>query len=125
MGLSLNFARSNKQEDRKSASTKPAGSFSYASWLCILLLAMAVGTGAEQDRKLIKKVDPEYPAIAKKLSLQGTVRVEITIATEGTVKSVVTLGGNPILVQAVEEAVKQWKYSSGPEETKKTLDFKF
>ena len=52
-------------------------------------------------------------------------RVEITIALEGTVKSVTTLGGNPVLSQAVEDAVKQRKYSSGPAETNKILEFKF
>lgn len=86
---------------------------------------MSVVSGAQQDRRLIRKVDPQYPALAKRLKLEGTVRVEITIALEGTVKSVTTLGGNPVLSQAVEDAVKQWKYSSGPAETKKILEFKF
>jgi protein TonB len=99
--------------------------FSYVTWLFILVLALALGSAAQQDRKVIKKINPDYPLIAKKLNLQGTVRVEITIAPEGSVSSIAILGGNPVLSQAVEEAVKQWKYASAPEESKKILEFKF
>jgi len=99
--------------------------FSYVTWLFILVLALAQRSAAQQDRKVIKKINPEYPLIAKKLNLQGTVRVEITIAPEGSVSSIAILGGNPVLSQAVDEAVKQWKYASVPEESKKILEFKF
>jgi hypothetical protein len=46
------------------------GFFSYATWFPLLLLVLAVGGAAQQDRKIIKKVNPEYPLIAKKLNLQ-------------------------------------------------------
>lgn len=99
---------------------------------CVLALALSLvvvffpaGTRSQENRKLIKKVDPVYPELARKMNMTGTVKVEITIATDGSVKDVKTLGGNPVLVQAVEEAVKQWKYASSQEETKKALEFKF
>lgn len=99
---------------------------------CVLVLVLILvvvffpaGSRSQENRKLIKKVDPVYPDLARKMNMTGTVKVEITIATDGSVKDVKTLGGNPVLVQAVEEAVKQWKYASGPEETKKALEFKF
>ena len=93
--------------------------------LSLILVSFPAGSRAQENRKLIKKVDPVYPDLARKMNMTGTVKVEITIATDGSVKDVKTLGGNPVLVQAVEEAVKQWKYASGPEETKKALEFKF
>ena len=93
--------------------------------LSVLLLFFSAGGWSQENRKLIKKVDPVYPDLARKMNMTGTVKVEVTIGTDGSVKDVKTLGGNPVLVQAVEEAVKQWKYASGPEETKKTLEFKF
>lgn len=99
---------------------------------CVLALALSlvavffpVASRSQENRKLIKKVDPVYPDLARKMNMAGTVKVEITIATDGSVKDVKTLGGNPVLVQAVEDAVKQWKYASGSEETKKALEFKF
>lgn len=99
--------------------------FVSAFVLSLTLVLFPAGTRSQENRKLIKKVDPVYPDLARKMNMTGTVKVEITIAKDGSVTDVKTLGGNPVLVQAVEEAVKQWKYASGPEETKKTLEFKF
>ncbi|HKW57572.1 MAG TPA: energy transducer TonB [Candidatus Acidoferrum sp.] len=89
-----------------------------------MLLFFSSSARAQENRKLIKKVDPVYPDLARRMNMTGVVKVEITITTEGTVSEVKTLGGNPVLVVAVEDAVKQWKYASGPAETKK-LEFKF
>lgn len=96
-----------------------------AAVLSLILVSFPAGSWSQENRKLIKKVDPVYPDLARKMNMTGTVKVEITIAKDGSVTDVKTLGGNPVLVQAVEEAVKQWKYASGPEEMKKTLEFKF
>ncbi|HEV2194937.1 MAG TPA: energy transducer TonB [Candidatus Acidoferrum sp.] len=93
--------------------------------LSLTFMFFSGGSWSQESRKLIKKVDPVYPDLARKMNMTGTVKVEITIAKDGSVKEVRTLGGNPVLVVAVEDAVKQWKYASGPEETKKTLEFKF
>ena len=92
--------------------------------LVVVLFLACAGSWGQEVRKLVKKVDPGYPEIARKMHLQGAVRVEVTIAADGAVKSVTTLGGNPILAQSVEDAVKQWKYERGRGETR-TLEFKF
>lgn len=99
--------------------------FPRTIWLGIVLLLISLAGAAQEDRKAIKTVEPVYPPLAQKMNLQGVVKVEVTIGSDGTVKSVKTLGGNPVLSQAVEDAVKQWKYLSGPGETKKVLQFKF
>ena len=90
----------------------------------VVLLLSSAGSWGQENRKLIKKVDPVYPELARKMNLTGTVKVEISIGADGTVNEVRTLGGNPVLVGPVEAAVKQWKYASGPSEIKK-LEFKF
>jgi outer membrane biosynthesis protein TonB len=51
-------------------------------------------------RKLIRKVDPTYPALAKSMHLAGTVKVFAVVAPDGSVKSVEPVGGGPLLVQA-------------------------
>ena len=99
--------------------------FRCVIWLGLVLLLISLTGAGQEERKAIKTVDPVYPALAQKMNLQGVVRVEITIGSDGAVKLVKTLGGNPVLSQAVEDAVKQWKYPSGPVETKKVLQFKF
>jgi TonB family protein len=91
---------------------------------CVILLFSSASSGGQENCKLIKKVDPVYRELARKMNLTGTVKVEISIGTDGTVNEVRTLGGNLVLVAAVEDAVKQWKYASGASETKK-LECKF
>jgi TonB family protein len=92
--------------------------------LGLILLFSSVSSWGQEGRKLIKKVDPVYPELARRINLTGTVKVEISIGADGVVNEVRTLGGNPVLVAAVEDAVKQWKYASGASEIKK-LEFRF
>ena len=93
-----------------------------------LAIVLCLGTSSawpQEGRKLIKKVDPVYPELAQKMNLRGTVKVEIVIVANGSVRNITVLGGHPVLATAVTDAVKQWKYASGSEETKKILEFKF
>jgi TonB family protein len=72
----------------------------------------------DNDRKVIKRVDPEYPETLKQLYIGGVVRVEATVAPNGTVLSTKLVGGSPILGQAAMKAIKQWKYApAGGEQT--------
>lgn len=49
-------------------------------------------------------------------------RLTVVVAASGTVKSVSAIGGNPILVDAATDAVKQWKYA--PAEASDTFEVK-
>jgi TonB family protein len=69
------------------------------------------------DRKIKVRVTPEYPDLALKTKISGTVRVQLIVTPEGTVKQVKEIGGNPVLLGAVVRAVKQWKYEPGPKES--------
>jgi outer membrane biosynthesis protein TonB len=42
--------------------------------------------------------------------------VEFTVTPEGAVKDVKELGGNPVLLEALVRAVKQWKYEPASKE---------
>jgi TonB family protein len=64
----------------------------------------------ETGRKLLYKVDPQYPVILKAHRIGGVVRLNVSISPEGVVQSVSPLGGNPPLVNAAVAAVKKWKY---------------
>jgi TonB family protein len=70
-------------------------------------------TGNTAQRRLIRTVEPEYPETLKRLSIGGTVRLQVTISSKGNVDKAELLGGNPILGDAAIAAVKQWVYSSG------------
>jgi len=76
-------------------------------------------------RNVRTKVDPRYPELAKQYQLAGRVRLEVTVSPNGAVTKTHVLGGNPLLVGAALEAVKQWKYEPRPKETVEMVDFLF
>jgi TonB family protein len=93
-----------------------------------LLAACAWAQGepaAEAVRKVKSKVAPAYPELARRMNISGKVKLEVTIAPDGHVKNTRTLGGHPLLVQACQEAVKEWKFVSAPEESTQILEFDF
>lgn len=69
------------------------------------------------ERKILKKVEAEYPSILKKRGIGGTVRLRVSVRGDGSVKDVEILGGNPALADAAEKAVRQWKFAPGGEST--------
>jgi len=80
---------------------------------------------AEGTRKVVNKVQPRYPELARTMSLKGLVKVEAVVAANGTVKSVDPKGGHPVLVQAAQNAIRQWKYEPSPHETRETIEVEF
>ena len=62
------------------------------------------------DASLIHRVQPDYPPIAKLMRLSGTVVLRAVIGTDGEVRQIEVLSGNPILAEAARAAVRQWRY---------------
>ncbi len=61
--------------------------------------------------KLIRKVDPEYPELAKRARVSGNVIVQVTANKEGNVSGAEVINGHPLLNVAAVKAVKQWQFS--------------
>ena len=61
-------------------------------------------------QKMTKRVEPEYPAAARKNGIKGTVRMQIKVAPDGKVSDVDVLQGHLLLGQAAKEAVRQWEF---------------
>jgi protein TonB len=66
--------------------------------------------GDVRPPELTKYVPPRYPILAKRTRVQGTVELEATVTKQGAVKDVRVISGNPLLVPAAVEAVRQWHY---------------
>jgi len=98
-----------------------------------LAVAIFVGTlkvGAQTAAVVEKRpaknlVQPNVSALARKLNLSGSVKIEITIAKDGSVKSTRVLGGHPLLAQDAERAALSSTFEPGPKETIETIEFKF
>ena len=79
----------------------------------------------EGKRKVKTKVAPSYPELAKRMSVTGKVKIEVIIAPDGHVKSTKAIGGHPLLVQACQDAVKEWRFVAAPEESTQIVEFEF
>lgn len=95
-----------------------------------ILLAMGLsfaGTNlqAQEIRKALNKPTPVYPETARQFRLSGVVKVQVVIATDGQIKDVKVIGGHPLLVNAVQDTLKNWKYAPASSETTETLVFNF
>ena len=64
-----------------------------------------------QMGRLLMRVDPVYPDEAKQQGVEGTARVHAIFNRDGSVQSVISVSGPPLLVTAVMSAVRQWRYS--------------
>jgi TonB family protein len=60
--------------------------------------------------KLVKRVDPEYPALAQAAGLRAIIILEARVDTSGRVVSVTVLRGQALFDEAAIAAVKQWRY---------------
>jgi TonB family protein len=77
------------------------------------------------ERKLIARVEPDYPETLKRLNIGGTVRLQVSISAKGNVEDVELLGGNPILGESAAAAVKQWVYAAGRSRTIAEISISF
>ena len=106
--------------------------------LAVLTLAVTVGTiqvGAQQAqqqapsdeivRRAKSKVQPAYPDLARKMNISGTVKIEVVVAPNGTVKDARIVGGHPVLAGAALEAAKKWRFEPAAGEASGIIEFKF
>jgi len=66
--------------------------------------------GNVQAARLVNKVQPLYPPLARQTRISGTVKLHAIIGKDGSVQQLVMVSGHPLLVQAALDAVKQWRY---------------
>jgi periplasmic protein TonB len=66
--------------------------------------------GNIKEPQIIKIVPPVYPVLASKARVSGTVVLEATLTTEGTVEEIRLVSGHPLLVNAAIDCVRQWMY---------------
>lgn len=83
------------------------------------------GTTDESKRKVKSKVAPTYPELAKRMNVGGKVKIEVVITADGHVRSTKVVGGHPLLAQACQDAVKEWKFMPASEETTQIVEFSF
>src|SRR5271157_4827375 len=89
-----------------------------------LLLLLAVAPGAltedtrdQHPRAVLHRVQPIYPEIARRLSLDGLVMVRAEGARDSHVEAVSGISCNAVLGQAAIQAETEWVLAPGAEES--------
>ena len=89
-------------------------------------LGFAQTTSTDEGKRKVKaRVSPAYPELAKRMNVAGKVKIEVVITPDGHVKSTRVVGGHPLLVQACEDAVKEWKFAPANEEGTQVVECDF
>lgn len=86
-------------------------------------LAQQAETGV--PRKILTRVQPVYPDSARAIALEGLVKMDVRVAANGTVKSIESKGGHPLLLQAATSAVVKWKWEPSNRETREPVAVRF
>lgn len=90
---------------------------------------IAVSSGVLAS-KLLTRVFPQYPALAKSMRVSGVVRLAVVVGRDGHIEGVRVLEGHPMLRASAVDAVKQWVYSptylnGQPVEVEASVDVNF
>ena len=105
-----------------------------AALLAVVVLFAAVspryvGAQTSQSEEIVRraksKVQPFYPDLARKMNITGTVKIEVTVSPNGTVKEARIVGGHPLLANAALDAAKKWRFEPAANESTGVIDFKF
>jgi periplasmic protein TonB len=86
--------------------------------------------GNVQAARIVNRVQPVYPPLARQTRISGTVRLHAIISKDGTIQQLEVMSGHPLLQQAALDAVRQWRYqptllNGEPVEVDTTIDVIF
>ena len=110
-------------------STLLLGGLLIAGSFGLLNLRAQSQSGSASNTELIRraktKVEPAYPELARRMTITGTVKVEVVVAPNGTVKEARVVGGHPVLAGAALDAARKWRFEPAPAESTGVIEFKF
>ncbi len=66
--------------------------------------------GRIREPRIINRVEPTYPTLARQARMQGDVVIDAVIGVDGRVQEMKVVSGHPLLVPAALEALSKWRY---------------
>jgi len=79
----------------------------------------------QADRRLIHRVEPNYPSAARAQHIEGTVVLNAEIRPSGEIGKIVVVSGNSLLADTAVQAVKQWRYEVMPDASQTRISLNF
>jgi TonB family protein len=100
------------------------------AWLAVMAITASAGVRAQDAQGEIvrhakSRVAPVYPDLARKMNITGTVKIQVVVAANGTVKDAKVLGGHPVLAGAALDAVRKWRFEPAAVESSGVVELKF
>jgi len=93
---------------------------------CFVAGSLAVAqVQVDGGRKLTASKPPVYPALARGMNLEGSVKLRVTVSPNGVAKSSEVLGGNAIFSKAAQDAVASWKWVPASQESQVVVNLSF
>lgn len=59
------------------------------------------------------------------MNIAGTVKIEVVVLPNGTVKEARIVGGHPVLANAAMDAARKWRFEPSSAESSGVIEFKF
>lgn len=103
-----------------------ARSFSHkALFIAMAMVLCSISVFAESPACKSKDgpVKVAYPELARRMKIAGFVRLELQLTASGSVRESKVIGGNPVLVSAAQQAVRQARFE-GTETCIAVFEFK-
>ncbi len=109
----------------KSTSLLRAVAFGAVTFVAIAQSGVAQDVQGDLSKRVKTRVQPTYPELARRMAVKGTVKLMVTVGTNGKVKTTKVVGGHPVLVGASEDAIRRWKFEPAAEESTGIVEFTF
>jgi TonB family protein len=77
------------------------------------------------SRKVLSRVVPQYPELARSARIEGAVKVMVAVAPNGRPTSTKVVGGHPVLAKAAVDAIEKWKWVASPDESMELVEIHF
>lgn len=67
-------------------------------------------TPPANSKYLLERVEPQYPEEAREKKIQGPVVLTALVGTDGAVRELKVVSGDPLLTRAATDAVRRWRF---------------
>lgn len=69
-----------------------------------------IHVGTIEPAMLIHRVEPVYPPLGRQIRREGRVELQALISTDGTIRSLEVISGDPLFIRSALDAVREWRY---------------
>ena len=93
--------------------------------LPMLLVSSPLHASDSDMRRVVSRVTPVFPELARRMHITGSVHVDATVSPDGHVEKVKAISGPPVLCGPAQDAVLHWKFVPAATESVVSVQINF